>query len=99
MSQKTPYNPAVNDDFDIYNVLGFTVAERKVMLTLTKMAKSVAMISRHSQVPTMTVVYCLKKLEARKLVRKIRNEKRVAWKSNLPRIVRHFKNIPPDQLL
>lgn len=99
MSEKPIYNPAINTDFDIYTVLGFSNAERKIMLSIPGMAKSVALISRHAKIPTMTIVYCLKKLEKRNLVRKIKRGKRIIWKSNLPRIIRHFKNIPPNHLL
>ena len=69
------------------------------MVSLIGLAKGPAIIARHAKVSLTTVIGILTKLEKRKLVRKIKHDKNTICKSNLPRIIRHFKNIPPNHSL
>ncbi len=84
-----------NKTLDIWDILGLNKSEKKIMLSLTKMAKSPAIISRHTKISKNTVSYTLKKLYERGLVRKIiQKNKRIDWKSNLPSIITYIRTLP-----
>lgn len=85
---------------DIWLFLGLNENQVKILHTLEGMAKNEAQISRHTKLPKTTVAYALKNLYARKFLRRIiRENGRSAWKSELPRILRYFKNYPIQSAL
>ena len=63
------------------DILGFKDSEKKILLAIHKMAKSIAMIARHTGVPRTSLLYILENLEGRGFVRKIKVEKRVFWRT------------------
>jgi DNA-binding MarR family transcriptional regulator len=84
---------------DIWDILGLNKSEKEIMLSLTKMAKSPAIISRHTEISKNTVSYTLNKLYKRGLARKIiQKNKRVDWKSNLPSIITYIRTLPHRKL-
>lgn len=80
---------------DIWLFLGLSENQVKILKTLEDMAKNEAQISRHTKLPKTTVAYILKTLYARKFLRRIiEKNKRSRWKSELPKILRYFRNYP-----
>lgn len=66
------------------NMLCQNDSERKILLSLEKMGKNVSQISELTGIPRTSLLYMLKKLEARKIVRKVTSAngsgKRVIWR-------------------
>lgn len=81
------------NDFDLWDLFGLNPAEKKIIKSLTKLAKNSAVISRHTEIPKTSLTYILRKLEKRKLIIKIEKGKKVYWKSNLPKIMRFISNL------
>lgn len=79
--------------FNFLDTLGLNQTEIKILKSIN-MGKPAAMISRHTKISETTLSYSLKKLHKRKLVRALKNNKRVYWKSNIQRVISWIRNLP-----
>ncbi len=84
------------DKYDIpeqaVSLLGLTVYEKKILESITNMGKRVSTIARLTKIPRTSLLYVLKRLKARKLVRSIKQDKQVYWKSALTHILPRINN-------
>jgi sugar-specific transcriptional regulator TrmB len=76
-------------------MLNLNKNEEKIIQVTSKMALSMSMISRATQIPRSSIPYMLKNLEKRGFVRKIHCGKRSRWKSDIVRILRVLKKTSP----
>ena len=70
------------------NILGLTESERLIIHATTKMAKSITKLAGITEIPRTSLLYMLKKLENRGLVKQIRIGKRTRWKSVIEKPLR-----------
>ena len=73
-------------------MLNLNKNEEKIIQVTSKMALSMSMISRATQIPRSSIPY---NLEKRGFVRKIHCGKRSRWKSDIVRILRVLKKTSP----
>jgi sugar-specific transcriptional regulator TrmB len=73
--------------------LGLKDTEMKIILSVSKMGKPIAMISRHTSIPRTSIHYMIKKLKEKSYVFPVKIGKRIYWRSNMPKIVRHLNNL------
>jgi len=80
----------INSD-EIFNILGLSEPEKRVIQATSKMARSASSISRAAKVPRSTLPYMLAKLERRHLLTSMgTGRKKVTWKSDMRRVQRCF---------
>ena len=81
-------------NFDFGKIFNLTKSEIKILESISMIAKSAAIISRHTEISETTISYTLKKLKTRGFVKSYDNGKRLHWRSNLNEIIRQIKNLP-----
>jgi predicted transcriptional regulator len=74
-------------------LLGLKPSEQKIILTISKMAKPVALIARHAGFPRSSVVYMLKKLQEKSYVKARKDGKKTTWRSNISNIMQYIHNL------
>lgn len=77
---------------EISRILGLTRQENKIMWAISDMAKQISTIARLTGIPRTSLLYILRNLEKRNLVRSLRNGKYTNWKSNTINAFRMLKN-------
>jgi predicted transcriptional regulator len=77
---------------EISRILGLTKQENKIMWAISDMAKHISDIARITKLPRTSLLYILKNLEKRNLVRSLKNKKYTYWKSNTINAFRMLKN-------
>ncbi len=78
-----------NDEFKL---LGLKPSEKKIVVAVSKMGKTVSQISRHTGIPRTSILYILKGLADKKYVRLLEIGKGKFWRSNIPKILTYIKN-------
>jgi DNA-binding MarR family transcriptional regulator len=72
-----------------FTVLGLSRIERKIIIATWKMAKEMSIIALHADIPRGSVVYAVKNLEKRKLLKKRPSiGASMCWRANLPEAIR-----------
>ena len=78
--------PAQNDP--AFDILGLSDAERKVLRATWNIGKDPAMISRHTKIPRSSLPTIIKRLVARKLLRRIGSDrKHIVWRADIFRSI------------
>ena len=78
---------------DPFELFGLNPSEKKIILAISKLGKSVAMISRHAGIPRTSILYILKKLQKKSYVWSTIVGKRKFWRSNIPQITEWMANV------
>ncbi len=83
-------NSDFNSRFDELELLNLKPSEKKILLAISKMALSIAQISRKTGISHSSLQYMVKKLHEKSLVKPIEERKRKYWKSNVSKILGHI---------
>lgn len=86
-------NPDYNSRFDELELLNLKSSEKKIILAISKMGRSIAQISRETKISQSSLQYMIKKLFEKSLVFPVKVGKRKFWRSNIPKILLYLKNI------
>ncbi len=85
------------------DMMGLTDAERAIITATSQYARSISQISRKTKVPRSSLLYILRKLQERSLVRAVRHEngKWTKWVSTIDKTIRHLNYVSHkgDQLV
>jgi sugar-specific transcriptional regulator TrmB len=79
--------------FDELEVLGLNPSQKKIILVVSKMGRSVAQIVRLTEISRSSVVYMLQKLHEKSFVFPVTVGKKKFWRSNIPKVLLKIKNI------
>lgn len=85
-------NSDYNSRFDQLELLSLKPSEKKIILAISKMGKSIAQMSHLTGISHSSLQYMIKKLAEKSLVKPIEVGKRKFWRSNVPRILNFIKN-------
>lgn len=77
----------------VFDILDLTTLERNILITTWNMGKDLSSISRAISVPRTSLLYSLKKLQKRRLIKLVPDggSRGGYWKCNIPHIARHFR--------
>lgn len=84
---------------EISRILGLTKQENKIMWAISDMAKHVSDIARITKLPRTSLLYILRGLEKRNLVKSLKNRKYTYWKSNTINAFRMLKNVTSNVVI
>jgi hypothetical protein len=75
--------PSRKDELEL---LGLKNSEKKIILCISKMGKTLGMISRQTGIAYSSLQYMIKKLEKKSYVFPVVDQKHIFWRSNIPKI-------------
>lgn len=78
-------------------LLGLNSSEKKIIVAISKMGKSITQISRHTGIPRTSILYTLRRLQEKSFARPVTFGKRRVWRSNIPAILLYIKNLPANK--
>jgi hypothetical protein len=84
---------------EISRILGLTKQENKIMWAISDMAKQISDIARITKLPRTSLLYILRGLERRNLVKSLRDRKYTYWKSNTINAFRMLKNTASEVVI
>ncbi len=80
----------------ISTILGLSRQENAILSAISDMAKQISTIARLTKLPRTSLLYILKNLEKRNLVKPIKINKHKYWKSNTINAFRMLRNATPE---